>query len=76
MYVHTYVCMYVCMYITGPAGKLVLKGQKYAYCMEDTQQYFPGGKTVGCKQKYDCGNQGIQKGWIDAYGTIFFFKNV
>jgi hypothetical protein len=52
----------------GPTGQLVLTGQKYAYCMEDTAHHFPGGKTVGCKQKYDCGSQGIQKGWIDSYG--------
>jgi hypothetical protein len=38
--------------------------------MEDTAQHFLGGKTVGCKQKYDCGSQGIQKGWIDSYGIL------
>jgi hypothetical protein len=60
---------FICIYTIGPSGRLVLKGQKYAYCMEDTERYFPGGKTVGCQQKYDCAIQGIQKGWIDSYGT-------
>lgn len=49
-------------------GKTVaLNGRKYAYCMEDTVRYFDG-VNVACDKKYDCGFQGIQKGWLDSYG--------
>ena len=50
------------------AGKVVLTGQKLAYCMEDTRQVVPG-PTVGCSKKYDCETQGIQAGWSDLYGN-------
>jgi hypothetical protein len=46
---------------------LVMAGQKFAYCMEDTARYFDGA-TVPCEKKYDCGFQGIQSGWLDSYG--------
>ena len=45
---------------------IVLNGQKSAYCMEDTARHFDG-STVACDKKYDCGFQGIQKGWLDSY---------
>jgi hypothetical protein len=52
----------------GSDGKTVaMKGQKYAYCMEDTARYFDGA-NVSCDRKYDCGSQGIQRGWVDQYG--------
>ncbi len=60
----------VCVCVIGPTGRLVLQGQKYAWCIGDTAQHFPGGTTVGCMQKNDCGSQGIQKGWIDSYGIL------
>jgi hypothetical protein len=51
-----------------PDGNTVaLSGRKYAYCMEDTVRHFDGA-NVGCDKVYDCGFQGIQKGWLDSYG--------
>ncbi len=47
--------------------KVALHGGKYAYCMEDTARHFDG-VNVACDKKYDCGYQGIQKGWLDRYG--------
>ncbi|GAX16047.1 hypothetical protein FisN_20Hh279 [Fistulifera solaris] len=47
--------------------KVALHGGKYAYCMEDTARHFDG-VNVACDKKYDCGFQGIQKGWLDRYG--------
>jgi len=46
---------------------VVLSGQKKAYCMEDTVRYFDGA-NVACDKVYDCGFQGIQRGWVDSYG--------
>ena len=45
----------------------VLEGRKYAYCMEDTARYHEG-EAIGCDKVYDCGFQGIQRGWVDSYG--------
>lgn len=49
-------------------GRVVLPGQKLAYCMEDTVQARVG-PNVACTKKYDCENQGIQAGWSDLYGN-------
>lgn len=46
---------------------LVLGGEKFAYCMEDTARGFDGA-AVNCDKTYDCGFQGISKGWVDQYG--------
>lgn len=49
-------------------GTTVLhNGNKSAYCMEDTRQYQYSPNHVSCDKKYDCGNQGIQRGWVDSY---------
>lgn len=50
------------------SGKVVVKGQKEAYCMEDTTQVQVG-PGVSCQKQYDCSNQGIQPGWSDLYGN-------
>eukprot|EP00959_Pyramimonas_sp_CCMP1952_P455908 9472314-Pyramimonas_sp.AAC.2 len=36
--------------------------------MEDTAVGQPGPNTVSCDKNYDCGQQGIQRGWVDSYG--------
>jgi hypothetical protein len=46
---------------------LYVEGRKYAFCMEDTARSHDGA-DVSCNQKFDCGAQGIQKGWLDVYG--------
>lgn len=47
-------------------GKVVLKGQKLAYCAEDsTQRLFSS--DINCSKKYTCEDQGIQAGWADTY---------
>jgi len=46
---------------------VVLAGRKYAYCMEDTVRATDG-IGVNCQKTYDCGAQGIQRGWTDEYG--------
>jgi hypothetical protein len=49
-------------------GKTVLTGRKQAYCMEDTQRVVSG-PDVPCAKKYNCDDQGIQRGWSDLYGN-------
>jgi hypothetical protein len=49
-------------------GKTVLTGRKQAYCMEDTQRVVSG-PDVPCSKKYNCDEQGIQRGWSDLYGN-------
>jgi hypothetical protein len=49
-------------------GKTVLNGRKQAYCMEDTQRVVSG-PDVPCSKKYNCEEQGIQRGWSDLYGN-------
>ncbi|KAG7349079.1 glycosyl hydrolase family 16 protein [Nitzschia inconspicua] len=46
---------------------LVMNGSKKAYCMEDTARHHDG-MSIGCDKVYDCGFQGIQRGWVDSYG--------
>jgi hypothetical protein len=46
---------------------VVVEGRKSAACMEDTARYHDG-EGIGCDKKYDCGFQGIQRGWLDSYG--------
>jgi len=41
-----------------------LRGYKAAYCMEDSRRTLDG-PGISCTKKYDCGNQGIQRGWTD-----------
>jgi hypothetical protein len=45
---------------------VVMEGSKKAYCMEDTARYHDG-VSIGCDKVYDCGYQGIQRGWVDTY---------
>src|SRR5262249_12675121 len=49
-------------------GRLVTRGRKQAYCMEDSHQERFGPK-VACEPLYTCDNQGIQSGWSDVYGN-------
>ena len=47
------------------AGDVAATGHKQAFCLLDYYRY-PG--TDGRGAHYDCGNQGIQRGWQDVYG--------
>ncbi|MDY7225460.1 lysyl oxidase family protein [Hyalangium rubrum] len=49
-------------------GRTVLNGRKQAYCMEDTQRVAMG-PDVPCSKRFNCDNQGIQRGWSDLYGN-------
>lgn len=46
---------------------LILKGRKLAYCAEDSLRLL-NSPSVPCGPTSTCENQGISKGWIDAYG--------
>lgn len=50
------------------AGRVVTRGRKQAYCMEDTFQRHPGPR-VTCEATHTCESQGIQAGWADVYGN-------
>jgi hypothetical protein len=45
-------------------GAEVAAGHKQAFCLLDWEPYEPGAPQ---QPKYDCGYQGIQKGWADTY---------
>lgn len=49
-------------------GRTVLTGRKQAYCMEDTQR-IASGPEVPCSKRFNCEDQGIQRGWSDLYGN-------
>jgi hypothetical protein len=49
------------------SDKVVAKGSKVGFCMEDTEQYHLG-PAFSCASQFDCGFQGISAGWADVYG--------
>jgi hypothetical protein len=51
--------------LRGTAGELAATGHKQAFCLLDFYRY-PGTDSSGAV--YDCGNQGIARGWQDVYG--------
>lgn len=44
-------------------GGVVLEGRKIGFCLEDTVKWDPSAGV----QRYNCGYQGIQRGWADRY---------
>ncbi|HKQ39608.1 MAG TPA: lysyl oxidase family protein [Verrucomicrobiae bacterium] len=44
-------------------GNVVLEGRKVGFCLEDTVKWDPNAGV----QRYNCGYQGIQRGWADRY---------
>jgi hypothetical protein len=49
--------------LLDPTGNVVAEGHKQAFCLIDLDQWaagYPG-------PNYNCGNQGISKGWADIY---------
>ena len=50
--------------LVNSAGEQVAVGLKSGFCLEDVSQWDP---TVPAVAKYDCQNQGIQRGWADVY---------
>jgi len=47
-------------------GIIVADGGKESYCLEDSGAVFAA-PWVECNPYYDCGNQGVQRGWTDEY---------
>lgn len=46
----------------------MIRGRKQGFCIEDSRRYLDTPRA-SCEDKYDCGNQGIQVGWVDNYGS-------
>jgi len=44
---------------------LVAPGRKIGFCLEDIVKWDPNAPNPN--RKYDCGHQGIQRGWADVY---------
>jgi hypothetical protein len=44
----------------------VVKSSKQSYCVESTTTYQEG-PNVPCSSETDCGNQGLEIGWLDRY---------
>lgn len=49
-------------------GRVVTRGRKQAYCMEDSFRA-RSGPALACTNRYTCEAQGIQAGWADLYGN-------
>ncbi|MFO0630836.1 MAG: lysyl oxidase family protein [Polyangiales bacterium] len=49
-------------------GRVVTRGRKQAYCMEDSFRARQG-PALACTNRYTCESQGIQAGWADLYGN-------
>eukprot|EP01126_Amoeba_proteus_P056823 TRINITY_DN7196_c0_g3_i1.p1 TRINITY_DN7196_c0_g3~~TRINITY_DN7196_c0_g3_i1.p1 ORF type:complete len:504 (-),score=70.72 TRINITY_DN7196_c0_g3_i1:265-1776(-) len=48
---------------------IVRDGGKESYCLEDSGPIFQA-PWVECSPYFDCGFQGIQRGWTDEYGSV------
>ena len=48
-------------------GAVVATGHKQAFCLLDSERYLTDDPTVPRSARYNCGNQGIQRGWGDSY---------
>lgn len=49
-------------------GETVAEGRKQAFCLLDSTRYLSG-DDVPDEAQYNCGNQGITRGWADIYGA-------
>ena len=49
-------------------GQTVAQGRKQAFCLLDSTRYLSG-EDVPTEAQYNCGNQGITRGWADIYGA-------
>ncbi|MBC7974515.1 MAG: hypothetical protein H7138_05970, partial [Myxococcales bacterium] len=59
---HHHVTKYTTYELVGPAGA-VISARKQSFCLEDVARVQPGAPSRG----YTCLNQGISRGWSDAY---------
>jgi Lysyl oxidase len=50
--------------LVNSAGQLVAIGLKAGFCLLDAQRWDSSASLIS---KYDCNNQGIQRGWADIY---------
>lgn len=48
-------------------GTVVATGHKQAFCLLDSERYLTSDSTVRRTPQYQCGNQGITRGWGDSY---------
>ncbi len=51
--------------LINSAGVEVGRGHKQAFCLLDSEEYIPGSPPP----RYDCGDQGISRGWGDVYSA-------
>lgn len=49
-------------------GRVAARGHKQAFCLLDSRPYVSG-EDVPASGQYNCGNQGITRGWADVYGS-------
>jgi len=49
-------------------GQIIEKAGKESYCLEDSGPVVKA-PWVECSPAYDCGHQGVQRGWTDEYGS-------
>lgn len=61
-HMHHHVTRYASYELLGPDGA-VFTGRKQSFCLEDVKRITPGLPARG----YTCLNQGISRGWADAY---------
>ncbi|HVR18053.1 MAG TPA: lysyl oxidase family protein, partial [Polyangiaceae bacterium] len=48
-------------------GTVVASGHKQAFCLLDSERFLTTDNTVRRTPQFDCGNQGITRGWGDSY---------
>ncbi len=51
------------------ANQVVARGHKQAFCLLDSTRYVTTDPSVAEERRYNCGFQGIQRGWADIYGS-------
>ncbi len=49
--------------------KVLSRGSKMGYCLEDISQ-LTFGEHISCNKVYDCNNQGMSPGWGDLYTNV------
>jgi len=64
-HMHHHVANYASYELVNSTGTVVT-ARKQAFCLEDSENVQPGAPRTG----YSCLNQGISRGWADAYGRF------
>jgi hypothetical protein len=55
--------------LRGPNDELIAPGHKQAFCLLDSGRFLEDDPDVRREGRYNCGFQGISRGWFDAYGS-------